>query len=219
MIFQKSLITLLLTAGLIWNTGCSEGGGVSLEEALHVSAGYNKAGNGTQESGMEEASSDLSGASEEGQLGADVSQTASKEKLCYVYVCGAVAKPGVYKLTPDSRIVSAIEAAGGFLPEAVMEAVNLAEPIHDGMQITVPDKESFAAGEKALKREQNGMLNINTATAAELCTLSGIGEAKAEAILAYREEIGRFGSIEQLKEVSGIGDSLFNQIKNSIYIE
>ena len=67
--------------------------------------------------------------------------------------------------------------------------------------------------------EESGLLNINTATAAELCTLSGIGEAKAEAILAYREEIGRFGSIEQLKEVSGIGDSLFNQIKNSVYIE
>ena len=63
------------------------------------------------------------------------------------------------------------------------------------------------------------MINLNTASVAELCTLSGIGEAKAEAILAYRTEIGAFSSIEQLKEVTGIGESLFNQIKSSVYIE
>ena len=63
------------------------------------------------------------------------------------------------------------------------------------------------------------MVNLNTASVEELCKLSGIGEAKAEAILAYRTEIGVFSSIEQLKEVTGIGDSLFNQIKESIYIE
>ena len=193
--------------------GCSTDGNISLEEALYA------AENSTEGAIKAVESGNLSGVSTEGQVGTDVSQTASEERLCYVYVCGAVAKPGVYKLAPDSRIVAAVEAAGGFLPEAVMEAVNLAEPIQDGMQITVPDKESFVAGEEALKCEESGLLNINTATAAELCTLSGIGEAKAEAILAYREEIGRFGSIEQLKEVSGIGDSLFNQIKNSVYIE
>ena len=122
-------------------------------------------------------------------------------------------------MAPDSRIVAAIEAAGGFLPKAAVEAVNLAEPIQDGMQITVPDLEAFTVRQEALERQEAGLVNLNTATIPELCTLSGIGEAKAEAILAYREEIGSFGSIEQLKEVTGIGDSLFNQIKNSIYIE
>ena len=200
-------------------SGCSEGGGISLEEALLASSSLNEAESNTEVSGVKEDSGALPQVSESGEAGSGTSQAESGEALCYVYVCGAVAKPGVYKLAPDSRIVSAIEAAGGFLPEAVMEAVNLAEPIQDGMQITVPDKESLAAGEESAFRERSGLININTATAAELCILSGIGEAKAEAILAYREEIGRFGSIEQLKEVSGIGDSLFNQIKNSIYIE
>ncbi len=215
MIFLKKLITLLLAAGLIWNTGCSNGGSVSLEEALRVSAGYDKAEEVVSGTGAsEDALGDVQTSTQAGT--ADSLQT---ELLYYVYVCGAVAKPGVYTLAPDSRIVAAIEAAGGFLPEAAVEAVNLAEPIQDGMQITVPDLEAFTVRQEALERQEAGLVNLNTATIAELCTLSGIGEAKAEAILAYREEIGSFGSIEQLKEVTGIGDSLFNQIKNSIYIE
>lgn len=213
MIGYRNIISLLLIGSIFVLSGCSIDGNISLEEALYA------AENSTEEAIGTAAPENLSEYPAEGQGETETSQTGVKEVLCYVYVCGAVAKPGVYKLTPDSRIVSAVEAAGGFLPEAVMEAVNLAEPIRDGMQITVPDKESFAAGAEAISREERGLLNINTATAAELCTLSGIGETKAEAILAYREEIGRFYSIEQLKEVSGIGDSLFNQIKNSIYIE
>ena len=87
------------------------------------------------------------------------------------------------------------------------------------MQITVPNSEEFTARREALERQEVGLVNLNTATVAELCTLSGIGEAKAEAILAYREEINGFDSIEQLKGVTGIGESLFNQIKNNIYID
>ena len=97
--------------------------------------------------------------------------------------------------------------------------MNLAAPISDGMQIVVPDRNEAAAAQMRSERQANGQDNLNTATAAELCTLSGIGEAKAEAILAYREEIGAFTSIEQIKNVTGIGESLFKQIKESIYIE
>lgn len=181
-------------------SGCGESGGVSLEEAL-----------------MTAGSSDVWQA-EENPVSGESREEAFAE-VFYVYVCGAVAEPGVYALEPDCRIVAAIEAAGGFLPDAAMEAINLAEPIRDGMQIVVPDLEEVLNRQETLSRQESGQVNLNTATITELCTLNGIGEAKAEAILAYREEIGAFGSVEQLKEVTGIGESLFNQIKSRIYIE
>ena len=150
--------------------------------------------------------------------GIDDLSTIQEQVLC-VYICGAVLRPGVYELEAGSRIVSAVEAAGGFLPEAATEAVNLAKRLEDGMQIVVPTMEEAEAKKAEVFRQEAGMVNLNTASVEELCKLSGIGEAKAEAILAYRTEIGVFSSIEQLKEVTGIGDSLFNQIKESIYIE
>lgn len=136
-----------------------------------------------------------------------------------VYVCGQVASPGVYELAEGSRIVSAIEAAGGFLEGAAAEAINLAEPVQDGMQIDVPDLEEAAQMRLASVRQQAGLVNINQASLQELCTLQGIGEAKAQAIIDYRQELGGFQDIEQLKEVSGIGERLFEQIRDIIYIE
>ncbi len=141
------------------------------------------------------------------------------EKQIYVYVCGSVYNPGVYLLENESRIVAAIDAAGGFLEDAAKEAVNLAAPVTDGMQIVVPSQEEFLNTKAYEQKVQDGKVNLNTAQRQELCTLSGIGEAKAEAILAYRNEIGGFSSIEQLKNVAGIGESLFERIKESIYIE
>ena len=141
------------------------------------------------------------------------------ETWVYVYVCGAVHNPGVYSLARDSRIVAAVDAAGGFLENAAKEAVNLAAPITDGMQILIPDQEEFSNTKAYEQNVQEGKVNLNTAQMKELCTLSGIGEAKAEAILAYRNEIGAFSSIEQLKNVAGIGESLFERIKVNIYIE
>lgn len=227
--FHKKII-LVLQMILVLNwcsvlTGCT-GGSISLEEALEVSksdtaqtsafskdagsAAAGSAGHTAAETGLDS----LVSVSESGEQ--TVCQT---ENLFYVYVCGSVAQPGVYALKEDSRIVAAIEAAGGFLEDAATEAVNLAAPISDGMQIVVPDRNEAAAAQMRSERQANGQVNLNTATAAELCTLSGIGEAKAEAILAYREEIGAFTSIEQIKNVTGIGESLFKQIKESIYIE
>ena len=148
-----------------------------------------------------------------------ISSDQTAENQVYVYVCGAVHNPGVYLLAKESRIVAAVEAAGGFLESAAKEAVNLAAPVTDGMQIVVPSQEEFSNTKAYEQKMQDGKVNLNTAQILELCTLSGIGQAKAEAILAYRNEIGRFSSIEQLKNVVGIGDSLFERIKESIYIE
>ena len=149
----------------------------------------------------------------------EAEQSTEEPELLYVYVCGAVSKPGVYTLVPGSRIVAVIEAAGGFLPEAATEAINLAGPAWDGMQIIVPTTAEYESVKVEAAMQEKGLVNLNTATAEDLCELSGIGEAKAEAILAYRAEIGGFTSIEQMKEVSGIGDSLFQKIKKNIYID
>ena len=172
---------------------------VSLEEALLVSGMKEKAESGTCTA---------------------LSETCDgEEAVYYVYICGSVVNPGVYVLEAGSRIVAAVEAAGGFLEDAATEAINLAQPVQDGMKIVVPDLTEYVAEQVMSQRERDGLVNLNTADAEALCTLNGIGASKAEAILAYRREIGGFKSIEQLLEVAGIGDSLFQQIKSSIYIE
>lgn len=198
MFYKIKLWGLLLLGSMLAISGCGKAENVSLEEALTV-----------MHTGRE---------TETVLAGIDDLSTIQEQVLC-VYICGAVLRPGVYEMEAGSRIVSAVEAAGGFLPEAATEAVNLAKRLEDGMQIVVPTMEEAEAKKAEVFRQEAGMVNLNTASVEELCKLSGIGEAKAEAILAYRTEIGVFSSIEQLKEVTGIGDSLFNQIKESIYIE
>lgn len=189
---QRRIVYLAVCCLLL--SGCTKEGSVSLEEALR-----------THEEGT--------------QIQEAVQTEPEAEAQVYVYICGAVETPGVYALKAGSRIIAAVEAAGGFLPEAAEESVNLAEPVQDGMQIVIPTiDEAETAAEDAAKKKA-GIVNLNTASAEELCSLSGIGASKAEAILAYRAEIGAFQSIEQLMEVSGIGENLFNRIRNSIYIE
>ena len=89
----------------------------------------------------------------------------------------------------------------------------------DGMQIVVPSEEDALNTKEYEQKKQDGKVELNSAGVEELCKLSGIGTAKAEAILAYRNEIGKFTAIEQIKNVTGIGESLFMRIKESIYIE
>lgn len=151
----------------------------------------------------------------------------------YVDVCGAVVQPGVYAMKSDSRVFQAIEAAGGFLPDAAGTSINQACALSDGQQIYVPTKEEaekkgealaddvFAAAEtgESSQPEENGKVNLNTADAAALQTLSGIGESKAQAILAYREEHGGFSSIEELMDVPGIKENTFIKIKDKIAVE
>lgn len=165
------------------------------------------------------ASGELENVNESGTGAVHSESSESEEAVCYVYVCGSVVNPGVYVLEAGSRIVAAVEAAGGFLEDAATEAINLAEPVQDGMKIVVPDLTEYAAEQVLSERDSKGLVNLNTADAEALCTLNGIGASRAEAILAYRKEIGGFKSIEQLMEVAGIGESLFQQIKSSIYIE
>lgn len=152
----------------------------------------------------------------------------SEKSGVYVYICGEVAAPGVYELSKDSRIYEAVDAAGGFTENAARESVNLASKVSDGMQITIYNREEAASlpagsGSAVGNTGQggtsgSGLVNLNTATKEELMTLKGIGEAKAEDIIRYREKSGGFKKIEDIMKISGIKEAGFQKIKDDITV-
>ena len=141
----------------------------------------------------------------------------------FVQVAGGVNAPGVYELKSGSRVYQAIEAAGGLLKEADDSDINQAMLLEDGQKLyiyTAEEMAELAEKEAALQESSvdDGLININVATAADLRTLPGIGETKANQIIAYREANGEFSSIDDIKNVSGIGDGIFNQINSLIKV-
>jgi len=146
---------------------------------------------------------------------------ASTDQNIFVQVSGAVVSPGVYELPGDSRVYAAIEAAGGLLQTADDSDINQAAILEDGQKIYVYSAEEMAKLQEAAVAEESandGLVNINTADVQLLTTLPGIGENKAKQIVAYRDSNGAFSSIEDIKNVSGIGDGIFNQINSLIKI-
>lgn len=149
-----------------------------------------------------------------------------RETEIYVHVCGCVKKPGVYQLHFGARTQEAIDAAGGFSEKANQTAWNLAEVLQDGMQVYIPSKdetkealnEEQSLGKDLSASQKEDTVNINTASKEELMTLPGIGESRADAVIACREEKGSFTSIEEIKDVAGIGDGIFNRIKDLITV-
>lgn len=145
-----------------------------------------------------------------------------EENICYVYLCGAVECPGVYEAPAGTRLFQLIEQAGGLLPEAAAESLNLAELVEDGVRVRVPTLEEAAASEGGVENEAaeaaDGRLDINTADRGQLMTLPGIGEAKAAAIIAYREAHGAFNAPEELKQVEGIKDGVYRKIEGCIKV-
>lgn len=139
----------------------------------------------------------------------------------YVYVCGAVVLSGLYELKTGDRIYDAVCAAGGMTSEADADAVNLAAAAQDGQKIYIPYQgESYTEdGTAEAFLTADGKININTADVTLLMSLPGIGEAKAEAIAAYRTEHGSFLSTEEIMNVSGIKESSYAKIKDLICID
>ena len=141
-------------------------------------------------------------------------------------VKGAVTAPGVYEMEPGDRIHHVISKAGGLTKEANELIINLAAPLEDGMVIYVPKQgeeqamPALVQGNSTNPSSQSseGVVNINQATLEQLQTLTGIGPSKAEAILSYREEKGLFKSIDDIKNVSGIGEKTFEKLKEEITI-
>lgn len=141
-------------------------------------------------------------------------------EMIAVYVCGAVEAPGVYELAAGSRVYEAVALAGGMTEEAWERGLNQAEVLSDGQMIVVlteEEAEEQTGNDEAVNaRNEDGLVNINAAGAEELKTLPGIGDAKAAAIIAYREKNGAFAAISDLKKVSGIGEGVFARLEGLI---
>lgn len=143
-----------------------------------------------------------------------------------VYVCGQVVNPGVYELHEGERVNHAILAAGGMTETACKTSLNLAEILTDGQMIYVPsveEAENLQSGTEQgltgnVSEAEDGRVNLNTAEKAELMTLTGIGESRADAILTYRKEHGGFKDIEEIKKIEGIKEGVFNRIKDQITV-
>lgn len=162
-------------------------------------------------------------------------QPAPTKEPIAVHVIGAVPRPGLYEFAEGARVQDAIDAAGGLLSSADVETINLAALLVDGQQLTIPYKAgaepSSQSGDEnntfvlpgatdtpSPGGEGEELLNINTASLEELDNLPGIGPALAQRIIDYREEHGPFLTIEDILNVSGIGPSTFDQIKDKITV-
>ncbi|NLM49949.1 MAG: DUF655 domain-containing protein [Clostridiaceae bacterium] len=160
-----------------------------------------------------------------------------------VHIKGGVKNPGYYEFTHDARVIDVIEKAGGLTEDADVDSLNLAAYVKDGSEIYIPKKtqtqssqvaeayaeekvyetaaQNTALQENAAQSPQNapgGKININTAGKSELMKLKGIGEKTAQAIIDYRNQKGKFTSIEDIKKVKGIGDKKFEEIKDKITV-
>lgn len=144
-----------------------------------------------------------------------VNETTSEQVL--VDIKGAVANPGVYELIHNARIHDAIQMAGGFLDDADQSSVNLAQKVQDEMIINVP-REGDENQKLAINDQAGDKVRINYASQEEIQTLNGIGPSKAQAIIAHRDEHGFFKTIEDLLEVSGIGEKTLENIRDAIQV-
>lgn len=158
-------------------------------------------------------------AAEQPSGSAQPSELALREGPVVVHVSGAVASPGVVELPAGARAHEALAAAGGALPEAVIDQLNLARVVQDGEQVYVPDaSEAAATADGPGAADPTGRVNINRADASELETLPGIGPVLAERIVAHREANGPFVTLDDLREVSGIGDKKFAALADLITV-
>lgn len=152
----------------------------------------------------------------------------SASEIC-VDVAGCVNKPGICYLAEGSRVADAVAAAGGFSDGAATAGVNQARVLVDGEQLYVPSADEAAASITSAGGEDgavgsggaasaNGKVNINTADSTQLQTISGIGQSKADKIIAYRNANGPFASVDELTNVSGIGEKTLESIRDSICV-
>ncbi len=148
-----------------------------------------------------------------------VTKENTEDNSIKIHITGEINNPGLIELISGDRILDAINKAGGTTSMADTSKVNLAYVLSDGEKIYIPsinDEEDIPYIENS---SNNSKVNINTATSEQLQSLNGVGESIAESIIKYREENGKFASIEDIKNVSGIGDSKFEKIKEDICVK
>lgn len=196
--FSKIRFFIFLTGLAMSMAACSGKEAVLLEDSDLV-----------REQGLGEEKTDFPAAEKE-------SAEQVEESTLFVHICGEVEKPGVYELTEGSRVYEAVEEAGGFTEKAAADYVNLAQILEDGWKIEIPSKEGQT--EVFAGIADDGRVDINTAAKEELLTLPGIGESRAESIIAYREKSGGFSRIEDIMKVEGIKEGMFAKMKDKICV-
>ena len=193
MINTKKYIVLTMVAVLVFFTGCKD-------KNTQVSL-TDKAENNSQTTRVE--------------AGENSEEPSESLEEIYVYVSGQVNNPGVYCLKSNDRVFMAIEKAGGLTKKAQKQGVNMAEVLKDGQNSSQGTNDKTHDSEDI----KENLVNINTADVEGLTSLSGIGETRAKAIIAYREENGDFKTKEDIKNVSGIGDSIYSNIEKMITVD
>ena len=176
----------------------------------------------------EQTSSSSSYMNEKSDKSKEISQAETEDQLVTVDVKGAVKKPGVYQLQSNSRVHDALEKAGGLTDEADLKSVNQAQKLSDeavvyvakvgenAVDVTTSAPASATSGTGQAK---SALVNLNTATEADFQTISGIGQKRAQDIIAYREANGRFKSVDDLKNVSGIGAKTLEKLKEYVTVD
>lgn len=206
------LVVIAMASGLAMASFGGESGGVSFER-------NDGSGTSVEREAEDTLSDDAAGSSKKSSSAAEV----------YVDVDGAVVSPGVYRLKEGARVSQAIDAAGGLSAEADVTGLNRASKVADGQKIYVPkvgEQQAVTAGGGADggavvtsgANDAAGLVNINTASAAELQTLSGIGPSMAQSIIDERTKNGPFASVDDLMRVSGIGEKKLAKIKDCICV-
>lgn len=228
---KKILIIMILLFSLSIS-GCSRRGAVEFRALSAVSEEPAEEEKEPQEKETETTSSEIPD-----EKAREEEEEATSHSL-YVDISGEVERPGVYELPDGNRIFHAISAAGGFTDRAETRCVNQAEALHDGEKIYIYSREEAEqlGGWKQLSAESgivpggsssggngsvansDGKVNLNQADKNQLMTLAGVGAAKAEAIISYREMNGAFAAIEDIMQVSGIKEKLFEQICDKITV-
>ena len=176
----------------------------------------------------EQTSSSSSYKDEKSNKSNEISQAETEDQLVTVDVKGAVKKPGVYQLQSNSRVHDALEKAGGLTDEADLKSVNQAQKLSDeavvyvakvgenAVDVTTSAPASATSGTGQAK---SALVNLNTATEADFQTISGIGQKRAQDIIAYREANGRFKSVDDLKNVPGIGAKTLEKLKEYVTVD
>ena len=207
------LVVIAMASGLAMATLGGESDGVTFERDT---------------TSVERAETGSADASDDGDSSGDSKREVAASEV-YVDVDGAVVTPGVYRLREGARVAQAIDAAGGLTPEADVAGLNRASKVTDGQKIHVPTvgeqqatiAEAGVDGGASASSGVNGaigLVNINTASAAELQTLSGIGPSMAQSIIDERTKNGAFASVDDLMRVSGIGEKKLAKIKDCICV-
>ena len=225
---RRSALFILFTGIFCIISACSSKETALLKEDELVwesgdAADGQNAANGETAAGGQNVVNGQNAADGETAGGQTAAEGQAEQSGLFIHICGEVTEPGVYELPAGSRIYEAVEMAGGFTPEASESYVNLAQPLRDGDKIEIPAEGEeppvpAGQGEAAAESMADDLVDINTASRQELCTIPGVGESRADSIISYREQNGGFSRIEDIMKVEGIKEGMFAKMKDKICV-